>query len=173
MKKIEFGHNEAAGSSWEGIGIKKGTMLVDADYYGAISFNGNSYIVAKVVDDEYNRFPGLFNKFIVRQALCDLYADGSAVLLLNAEETEESKLLEHSLNNVGLKDKITSIDDILDLSREIHRAPLSFTLVTLGNEVVATSIPEEAFNLKNDAIKHCHESIADLQMSKNNNYSLK
>ena len=173
MKKIEFGFNESAGSIWEGIGIKKGTMLLDADYYGAISFNGDNYIVAKVVDDEYNRYPGLLNKFIVRQALCDLYADGSAILLLNAEETESTMRLEHSLNNEGLKDKINSIEDIVGLSREIHGAPLAFTLIDLGKEVMATSIPEEAFNLKNEAIKHCHESIADLQMAKNNNYSLK
>ena len=86
MKKIEFGFaNDAEPKgSWQGIGIKDGLLLTDAVYYGAISFNGNNFIVAKVDNDEYNRFPSLLDKFIVRDAVVDVYADGSNTLFLNS-----------------------------------------------------------------------------------------
>lgn len=67
--------------------------MTEADYYGSVEFEGNYYIVAKVVKDDYNRYPQLLDNFIVRQALCDLYADGSANLMLNQEETQITRML--------------------------------------------------------------------------------
>ena len=67
MKKIEFGYaNEMNPTgSWQGIGIKEGLLLTEADYYGAIKYEDNSYIVAKVKEDQYGRYPHLVEKFIV------------------------------------------------------------------------------------------------------------
>ncbi len=95
MKKIEFGHSNEFDSKggFDGIGIKPGLLLTEADYYGSVEFEGNYYIVAKVVKDDYNRYPQLLDNFIVRQVLCDLYADGSANLMLNQEETQITRML--------------------------------------------------------------------------------
>ena len=67
MKQIEFGYSNDVDpkGSHEGMGIKPGLFLTEADYYGSVEFEGNYYIVAKVVSDEYNRFPQLLDKFIV------------------------------------------------------------------------------------------------------------
>ena len=95
MKKIEFGFSNDSNptGSWEGLGIKEGLMINDADYYGAIHYEGYNYIISKVVDDEYCRYPEFVGKFIVRPALCDVYADGSVTMYLNSEENIVSKKL--------------------------------------------------------------------------------
>ena len=85
MKKIEFGHsndNNPKGA-WEGICISPDLPLLSADYYGAIELGDKSYIAAKVVDDEHNRYQELLDNFIVREALVDLYRDGSGFLILD------------------------------------------------------------------------------------------
>ena len=75
MKKIEFGfaNEQNPRGSWEGIGIKPGLLLNEADYYGVVNVNRDSYIVAKVTKDDNNRYPQLLDKFIVRQAIADIY----------------------------------------------------------------------------------------------------
>ena len=125
MTKIKFGFaNEMnPNSSWQGIGIKDDLMLLEADYYGEIGYLDEDYIVAKVVEDEYNRFPELLDKFIIRPAVRRTYDDGSGVLLLNQEENEDIKRL-----NPDIKDASFSTRDL------IH-----------DNEILSTSIIPEAF----------------------------
>ena len=175
MKQIEFGYSNDVDpkGSHEGMGIKPGLLLTEADYYGSVEFKGNYYIVAKVVSDEYNRFPQLLDKFIVRQALCDLYADGSAILMLNQEETQLTRMLENHLNNPQIKDRITSIEDIMNLSNGLHRSSNAFILGELGynGKIISTSITPEAFERKNSAINSCHHSISYMQQELNASYS--
>ena len=49
MKIIEFGYSNDVNpkGSWEGIGIKEGLMLTEADYYGVVKYEDNSYLIAK------------------------------------------------------------------------------------------------------------------------------
>lgn len=173
MKKIEFGFSNDANptGSHAGMGIKPGLLLCDADYYGSIEFEGDYYIIAKVVEDKYNRFPQLLDNFIVRQALCDLFADGSAVLMLNQEESEITKMLENCLNNSQIKNKISTIEDIISLVPGLHRSSDAFILAELGynGRIVSTSILPEAFERKNSAIKSCHRPISFLQEELNMN----
>lgn len=171
MKKIEFGYSNDANptGSHAGMGIKPGLLLCDADYYGSIEFEGDYYIIAKVVEDKYNRFPQLLDNFIVRQALCDLFADGSAVLMLNQEESEITKMLENCLNNSQIKNKISTIEDIISLVPGLHRSSDAFILAEFGynGRIVSTSILPEAFERKNSAIKSCHRPISSLQEALN------
>ena len=111
MKKIKFGfaNDVEPKGSWQGIGIREGLLLPDAIYYGSFSYNGNNYIVAKVDKDEYGRFPNLLNKFIVRDALVDVYADGSNTLFLNQEVSHNAQSIEMFLNNERIIGKVNDI----------------------------------------------------------------
>lgn len=170
MKKIEFGfanESEPKGS-WQGIGIKDGLLLTDAVYYGAISFDGNNFIVAKVDKDEYGRFPHLVGKFIVRDALVDVYADGSSTLFLNQEVSHNAKNIETFLNNEMILEKINNIDDVISFCRGgVYYASKFFKLVELDDKIISTSITPEAFFTKNEAIKNCRYSLSDMQRSLN------
>ena len=167
MKKIEFGYSNEFNPTggFDGMGIKPGLLLTEADYYGSVGFEGNNYIVAKVVKDDYNRYPQLLDKFIVRQALCDLYADGSANLMLNQEETQITRMLEEHLNLPQIKDRITSIDDVKNLTNNLHNSSRAFILGELGlnGRISSVSITPEAFEIKNNAINSCRKTISDMQ----------
>lgn len=167
MKKIEFGFSNDSNptGSWEGIGLREGVLLTEADYYGSISYANNNYIIAKVGEDEYHRFPELVGNFIVRQALCDLYADGSVILMLNQENDPVSRQIAEFLNSPQVKDRITKVEDIIRLGNDISRSPNSFILAELNDEVIATSIDPVVFAQKNEAIKNCRNSISDMQMA--------
>ncbi len=166
MKKIEFGYSNDIDprGSFEGIGIKPGLMLCEADYVGSIGIQDNNYIVAKVTEDEYNNYPQLLDKFIVRRALCDLYADGSCVMMLDQNEDLVCEQLENRLNNPEVKDRIESVQDVTKVCNGAYLAPRSFMLAEMDAKVVATSITTEAFDKKNEAIKYCNSSISQLKL---------
>lgn len=175
MKKIEFGHSNDYDpkGSWEGIGIKPGLLLTDADYYGAIKYEDNSYIVAKVTEDEYERYPELLGKFIVRPAIADMYSDGSGIIFLDQEETIVSKELEDRINEPITRDRITSINDVRNFCSGTYMADMSFKFLTLGDKFITTSITHEAFERKNSALKSCRSSFSELQeqiLNLENNY---
>lgn len=166
MQKIEFGFANEANpkGTWEGIGIKQGLLLLDADFYGTVKVESNSYIIAKVTKDEYDRYPELLDKFLVRPALADLYPDGSGIIFLDQEQSLEAYQLEEYLNSPQVKDKIFSIEDIIDLSNGVAPADKSFSMLTNQDRVVTTSILHEVFERKNNALKNCHLSFSELQM---------
>lgn len=165
MKTIEFGYSNDTNpkGSWEGIGIKEGLMLTEADYYGVVKYEDNSYLIAKVKKDEYGRYQHLFNNFIVRPAIADLYPDGSGVIFLDQSESYQSKQLEEYLNSI--KDKINSIDDIFNYCDGIVQANKAFTYLTLDDRINSTSISHEEFEIKNNALKKCHMSFSELQLN--------
>lgn len=174
-KKIEFGFaNEMNPSgSWEGIGIKQDLMLTDAEYYGSIQYGDESLIIAKVLEDKYGRYPELVNKFIVREALVDLYKDGSGVLFLNQERTLICKKLEELLNRKQIIEKITDINSIKNICSAggTNRA---FDMIAMDDTIVATSIKPLVFKDKKDTINRCRGSISNLQQrldEKTNNFS--
>lgn len=171
MKKIEFGFTneiEPKGS-WQGIGIKDRLMLTDAIYYGAISYDGNNFIVAKIDKDEYGRFPHLVDKFIVRDALVDVYADGSNILFLNQQESHNAQGIEFFINNDKIRERINNIDDVIKLCDGVHQASKLFKLVESDDKIISTSITDEAFTAKNNAIKNCRHSLSDMQRMMNSN----
>jgi len=171
MKKIEFGYaNEMNPTgSWQGIGIKEGLLLTEADYYGAIKYEDNSYIVAKVKEDQYGRYPHLVEKFIVRPAIADMYKDGSGVILLNQAESLVTEQLEAHLNNSEISNKINNINDIINYCNGVQMADKSFTFLTMEERFIATSIIPEEFERKNNALKSCHAPFSELIETLNTN----
>lgn len=166
MQKIEFGFANEANpkGTWEGIGIKPNTLLTEADFYGTVKLERDSYIIAKVTEDKYNNYPQLVGKFLVRPAIADLYPDGSGIIFLDQEQSLEAYQLEDYLNSPQVKDKIFSIEDIIKLSNGVVPADKAFSMLTDQDRVVTTSITHEVFERKNNALKNCHLSFSELQM---------
>lgn len=166
MQKIEFGYSndmDPSGSQ-EGLGIKPGLFLTDADYYGAIKFDGDQFVVVKVTEDEYNRYPQLLGKFMVIPAIADIYVDGSGIILLNQEQSEVAKQIEKILNEREFKDSITSATDIVKRFNGIYPADRTFDFLTddriYGDRILSTSILPDVFEMKQTALKRFHLSIS-------------
>lgn len=176
MKKIDFGFSNDFDpkGSWEGIGIKPGLLLTTADYYGAIKYENNSYIVAKVGKDESDSFPQLVDRFIVRPAIADLYVDGSGIIFLDQEESIISRQLESRLNEPQISERVFDINSVVNNCNGVHIADMSFMFLTLGDRIVATSITHEVFERKNSALKSCRGTFSQTQeklLDVDNNYS--
>ena len=176
MKKIEFGHNNDLDpkGSWKAIGINPGLLLHEAEYYGAIKYEENSYIVAKVTKDEYGNFPHLVGKFIVRPAIADMFPDGSGNIFLDQEETLVSQQIQARLNDPLIRDRITNIHGVINNCNGVYPADRAFKFLTLDDNFHTTSITHEAFERKNEAIKNCKKSFSQLQeqiLSIENGYS--
>ncbi len=167
MKKIEFGYSndQVPHGSWEGIGIREGVFITDGEYLGSFECDTNHYIVSNV------EIPKVGNRLIVRQALCDLYADGSVQLYLNQDENHISRDIEEYINRNGVKENIKSVEDVIKLSNGLHPSYKSFMLLETDNTIIATSILPDVFNEKNDAIKYNQRSISDLSIERNNSFS--
>ena len=170
MKKVEFGFSNDVDpkGSWEGIGIKNGLLLTEADYYGCFNVADDTYMLAKVTNDEHNRYPELKDRFIVRPAIYDMYKDGSGFLMLDQEESVVSNKLETLFNNPHIKDKITTIQDIPKYCEGAKNAPICYKLIEMVPDemkINATSITHISFDKKNEAIKACHSTISEMQNS--------
>lgn len=175
MKKIEFGYanDQEPKGSWQGIGINEELPLMDAQYYGVVNYGKDSFLVAKVLEDEYGRYPELVSNFLVRPALADMFADGSGIMYLDQEQSKIGHEIETYLNRV--KEHIDSFDDVLKYCDFVQRGNRFFDLVTDGDRVISTSIKHDVFESKNNALKNCHQTFSDLQrqneLSIGNNFS--
>ena len=154
MKKIEFGfaNEDEPRGQWEGIGIREGLLLTDATYYGAIAHNGD-----------------LVGKFVVIDALVDVYADASCTLFLNQEQSLTAKRAEMFLNDERVREKIANIEDVIRVCDGVRRANNFFKLIELDEKIIATSIRPDVFTEKSDAMKHCHNTFSDSQRMLNSN----
>ncbi|MFI3260376.1 MAG: hypothetical protein R3Y13_01510 [bacterium] len=162
--KIEFGHEEKENpvGAWEGIGIKNGLLLVEAEYLGAAYFNDTQFIAANVNKDDYNKYPELLGKIIIREALVDMFADGSTTLFLNQEETETTRFLQNIVNCPGIRGKINNMNDLVSFHEDIYCANKSFEYIVYNNNVIATSIREDIFKKKNALLSKNHSSFCSL-----------
>ena len=148
MKKIEFGfaNEKKPTGSWQGTGINEQLAVTDAEYYGAVKFDGNSYIIAKVTEDRYGHWPNLVGKFIVRPAVANVYDDGSGIMFLDQEQSLRGRQIENFLNNPQFKDKIRNLDDIVNFIKNgISKNNEPFDACTIMDSYVATSIKHEEF----------------------------
>ena len=163
MKKIDLGFDNSIDptGSWEGIGLNPQLPLIQADYYGTVQRDDNSYIIIKVPEDANEHLHK--GDFIVRPAIADLYKDGSGIIFLDQEETIESQLLEKCLNSPEIKAMIKEDDIISRYCNGFYPPDKSFIFLTMDNKFMATSIKHEVFERKNEALKSCHNSFSKLQ----------
>lgn len=169
MKKIEFGYSNAdePTGAWEALTIKEGTYLYEAEYYGTVRFDDAYYMVSKVNEDKYNRYPNLVGKFIVREALMDVYPDASIVMFLDSNETSVSNQLETYLNMNGIRENISTYDDIFKYLNGVGKNIGFFSLLDLKDKVTATSIRHNVFESKKQVIQNCRDSFYGMQLRLN------
>ena len=170
MKKIEFGfdNNLNPTGSWQGIGINPKVMLLDAEYIGSVSIEGNNYIIVKTVEQSRNYQE---NMFLVRNALVDLYPSGSGILYLSQNENEITNGLENLLNNPNVKDKISTVEDVLRVCSAANYSLPSFRIIESSPNIIATSILPEVFEEKNNAINNCHKTFTQMQNGNTNSFT--
>ena len=170
MKKIEFGfdNNLNPTGSWQGIGINPKVMLLDAEYIGSVSIEGNNYIIVKTVEQSRNYQE---NMFLVRNALVDLYPSGSGILYLSQNENEITNGLENLLNNPNIKDKISTVEDVLRVCSAANYSLPSFRIIESSPNIIATSILPEVFEEKNNAINNCHKTFTQMQNGNTNSFT--
>lgn len=171
MEKIKFyfsnEYNPTGGT--DGWGLTETSPIAEADYYGAIKYNGNSYIVAKITEDEYNRYPALLGKFIVRDAIADMYPDGSGTIYLDQVESLVSKQLEERLNSPEIIDYIHNINDVVNSCSGVGIADMSFQHLRYSGYSV--SIMHDVFQRKNETLKNCKGTFSQLQEQLESNMS--
>ena len=163
MIRFGFSNDKNPSGSWEGIGIKQDMLLTDAEYYGIVRCGDENFMVAKVVEDEFNRFPELVNGFIVRRALAEFYPDGSSTLYLDQSTSHFTNKLEELLNSNKIKDNIQKSSDIVELIDGISSPNKIYSLLDLDEELSSTSILHEEFDAKADRLRRAHDSIAGMQ----------
>ena len=163
MIRFGFSNDKNPSGSWEGIGIKQDMLLTDAEYYGIVRCGDENFVVAKVVEDEYGRYPELVNEFIVRRALAEFYPDGSSTLFLDQNTSHFTNKLEELLNSSKIKENVKDSSDIVRLIDGISNPNKIYGLLDSEQEITSTSIMHEAFDAKADKIKRAHGSIIGMQ----------
>lgn len=146
--------------AFEGIGLMpSATGAVSGELIGTVNLNSKDYIIFKNTLTFGNENLGEIG---VREALVDLYHDGSGILWLNQEQSSECRQLEHLLS-------MESSKKILDNDIPVHEICMgsctskAFECVLDQQDVAATAIRPEVFNHKKQLISRCHQSFANLQ----------
>ena len=158
MKKVEFGYSNNSESleNWQGYGLKEGSKITEANYFGAVKYENDSYVVAKTFYDE---------NFIIRPAIADLYKDGSGIILLDQEKSMLSEKMEKYLNELDYKGDIKNINEVMGQFNGLTKADRSFDFLTMGETIMMVSIPHEHFERKNEILKETTESFSQLKES--------
>lgn len=161
MKKIDFGREESSNPTggFEKIGTDDGVL--NAELIDFIGIDGNNYLVSKVTDC-FNKSSINPGGIYVKEALVDIYADGSTVMFLNNGNKEMCDALEKTLNSYQIADLIkngASLNSIIGNSF----VPKSFDIASLTDLLLATEINEDVFEHKKELINNCHHTISFMQ----------
>ena len=163
MKKIDFGREESNNpkGSFEKIGTNDGVLQGElADF---INIDGNTYLISKI-DSTFKDSQYQVGDYYVKEAIIDLYADGSLALFLNSGNEEMCRAIQGRLNSAEMK---RLINDGMPIS-EIFRSqfvPKSFMYLTLIDSklpITTTEINEDIFETKKELINNCHQSISNM-----------
>ncbi len=168
MGKIEFGYDNGMTptGAWEGLGLKPGSNLYDASYYGAVRVGEEQFIVTKITEDKYNRYPELLDNFMVIPAIADMYKDGSGNIYLNQEQSLNAKQIEETLNKLKEEANLNNIDDITNYLEGLSPADRTFDML-IGEKsdqekYTATAVLPEVFENMQTAFENCNLSFSEL-----------
>lgn len=164
MKKIDFGREESENPTgcFEKIGTDDG--VVQGELTEFINIEGNTYLISKI-DTTFKDSQYQAGDYYVKEAITDLYADGSLTLFLNRGNEEMCRAIQGRINSAEMK---RLINDGMPIS-EIFRsglAPKSFIYLTLIDTqvpITTTEINEDIFENKKELIKNSHQSISNMR----------
>ena len=167
MKKIDFGREESNNpkGSFEKIGTDDG--VISAELLDIIGVEGNNYLITKIIDDYNKNNEGTI---YVKEAIVDLYADGSTVTFVNNGNKEMCKAIQNTLNSYQITELIKSGNKIRNIIGNSF-VPRSFDLIALSDMILVTEINEDIFEEKKELIKKCHNTISSMQSQIESFYS--
>ena len=82
---------------------------------------------------------------------------------MNQEVSNNAQSIEIFLKNDRIRERINTIDDVIKYCDGVHQPSKLFKLVELDDRIISTSITNEAFTVKNDAINNCRRTLSDMQ----------
>ena len=171
MKKIDFGREESNNpkGGFEKIGTDDG--ILQGQIAEFINIEGNTYLISKI-DSTFKNSAYQVGDYYVKEAITDLYADGSATLFLNSGNEEMCRAIQGRLNSGEIKRLINDGMPISEIFKS-ELAPRSFMFLTIFESqvpIIATEINEDIFETKKKLINNCHESISSMRETIENMY---
>lgn len=174
MKTVDFGREESNNpkGSFEKIGTDEG--IISGQLTDFINIEGNIYLISKINNTLQNSKYQV-GDYYVKEAITDLYADGSTTLFLNNGNEEMCRAIQGRLNSGEIK---RLINDGMPLSNifKSQIVPKSFMFLTIFESeipLIATEINQDIFESKKALINNCHQSISSLQETIENIYESK
>ena len=164
MKKIDFGREENNNpkGSFDKIGTDDG--VIQGKLADFINIEGSTYLISKI-ESTFKDSPYQIGDYYVKEAITDLYADGSLTLFLNNGNEEMCRAIQGRLNSAEIK---RIINDGMPIS-EIFKSGLTpktfmyLTLIESELPITATEINEDIFENKKELINNCHQSISNMK----------
>jgi len=171
-KMVDFGYDNSMkpfGSN-EGIGLgTKAVGPVGGEFLDVVNYHDNFYLITRITD-AFKGSEQYIGKIDVRRALVDLFPDGSGILYIDQNQSQDCRNLTIALNSPELNNalkKNARIRDILSTGG----VPFSFSCVTRGSRIIATAIKHEVFEKKNNLINSCSKPFSDMQETLENFYN--
>lgn len=164
MKIIDFGREESNNpkGGFDKIGTDDG--IISGQLIKFINIDGSTYLISRInelfKDNSYQ-----IGDYYVKEAIADLYADGSVTLFLNNGNREMCRAIQGRLNTGEIKRQIndgTPIENIFK-SQIIPNTFMFLTLYESQVPLTATEINEDIFENKKALINSCHQSISNMQ----------
>ena len=174
MKKIDFGREEAntTKGSFEKIGTND--RVLQGELAEFINIEGNTYLVSKI-DSTFKDSSYQVGDYYVKEAITDLYADGSIALFLNSGNEEMCRAIQGRLNSAEIKRLINDGMPISEIfsSQLIPKSFMYLTLIDSKAPITATEINKDIFETKKYLINNCHQSISSMSETIDNIYKQK
>lgn len=166
MRKIDFGREESNNPKgiFEKIGTDDGVLQGELTEF--INIEGSIYLISKI-ESTFKNSTYQIGDYYVKEAIADLYADGSIALFLNSGNEEMCRAIQGRLNSAEMK---RLINDGMPISEifQTYVLPNSFIYLTLIDSPVpisTTVIDEHVFENKKQLINNCSQSISNMRQT--------
>jgi len=170
MKEVGFGFSNdiRPSGSFEGIGLGTTSGPVKGEHLGFIELDGTNYIIARTTMSFRDEGIG---KIVVREALADLYPDGSAILFLNQYVSDRCLRLEEHFNSPKTIELLAKGIPVKELSPGF-RSSLAYECASRGEHFSATAIKKEVFEQKKELLRKCTMSFSEMRRQLEESYKL-
>lgn len=166
MIKIDFGREESNNPKgmFEKIGTDDGVLQGELTEF--INIEGSIYLISKI-ESTFRNSNYQVGDYYVKEAIADLYADGSITLFLNNGNEEMCRAIQGRLNSAEIKRLINEGMPISQVFKS-QLVPKSFIYLTLTDSpvpITTTEIDEHVFENKKQLINNCSQSISNMRQT--------
>lgn len=174
MRKIDFGREESNNpkGSFEKIGTDDGVL--QSELVEFINIDGSTYLISKI-DSTFKDSQYQIGDYYVKEAIIDLYADGSLTLFLNNGNEEMCRAIQGRINSAEMKRLINDGMPISEIfkSQFVPKSFMYLTLIDSKLPITTTEINEDIFETKKELINSCQQSISNTRQTIENLYKEK